>query len=150
MGLATRIRVLMAKTSLDGHWQGVAVVTAALRDAGMEVIYAGTLKPQEIAETAEQEDVDVIGLNIGGRYQFVEELMQALRAKGLDHLLVVAGGTVPREDIPVLKGLGIAEVFPPGSTLDSIVGFIKRKNDDRGASSAGGKDGPGASFDTID
>lgn len=123
----------MAKTSLDGHWQGIAVVATALRDAGMEVIYGGILKPREVAETAEQEDVDVIGLNIGGRYYFVQELMGELQARGLGHILVVAGGTVPRDDIPVLKGLGVAGVFPPGSTLDSIVGFIR---DNAGAGKA--------------
>lgn len=125
MNSETKLRVLVAKTSLDGHWQGVAVVTTALRDAGMEVIYGGILKPQEVAETAEQEDVDVIGLNIGGRYHFVEELMQVLNEKGLGHILVVAGGTVPRDDVPLLKGLGVAGVFPPGSSLDSIVSFIR-------------------------
>lgn len=122
-----KIRVLIAKTSLDGHWRGVAVVTSALRDAGMEVIYGGILKPAEIAEAAAQEDVDVVGLNIGGRYYFVRELMRILKEKELDHILVVAGGTVPREDVRPLKDLGVAGVFPPGSTLDSIVDFIRKE-----------------------
>jgi len=119
------IKVLMAKTSLDGHWRGVAVVATALRDAGMEVIYGGALTPQQIAEAAIQEDVDVIGLNIGGRYGVVERLMELLRERGVRDVLIVAGGTIPDDDIPHLKELGIAEVFPPGSSTVRIAEFIK-------------------------
>ncbi len=115
----------MAKTSLDGHWRGVAVVTTALRDAGMEVTYGGMLTAREIAEAAMQEDVDVVGINIGGRLGAVEEMMQLLQEKGLDGVLVVAGGTIPREDFPHLHDIGVAGIFPPGSPLDSIVGFIR-------------------------
>jgi methylmalonyl-CoA mutase C-terminal domain/subunit len=119
------IKVLMAKTSLDGHWRGVAMVTTALRNAGMEVIYGGMLTPQQIVETAVQEDVDVIGLNIGGRHAGVEETFRLMREKGMDNVMVVAGGVVPPEDIPVLKEMGVAGVFPPGSLLDDIVAFIQ-------------------------
>lgn len=119
------IKVLMAKTSLDGHWRGVAVVATALRDAGMEVIYGGALTPQQIAEAAIQEDVDVIGLNIGGRYGVVKRLMELLRERGVRDVLIVAGGTIPDDDIPQLKALGIAEVFPPGSSTARIAEFIK-------------------------
>jgi methylmalonyl-CoA mutase C-terminal domain/subunit len=119
------IKVLMAKTALDGHWRGVYVVTVALRDAGMEVVYGGDLNPYQIVATAIQEDVDVIGLNIGGRYHQIRVVMEQLREKGVHDVLVIAGGHVPREDIPTLKEMGIAEVFPPGSSLDSIVNFIK-------------------------
>jgi len=120
-----RIRVLMVKANLDGHWRGVAVVTAALRDAGMEVIYGGMLGPRQTVEAAIQEDVDVIGLNIGARYLQIGELMHLLKEEKLEDVLVIAGGTVPREDIPLLKEMGIAEVFPPGSSLDSIVDFVR-------------------------
>ena len=121
-----RIKVLMAKTSIDAHWRGVAVVSMALRDAGMEVVYGGMLNSKQIAEAALQEDVDVIGLNIGCRYGQVSELMRILRERGAEDVLVVAGGTIPREDIPRLKEMGVAEVFPPGSRLDSIVSYIKQ------------------------
>ncbi len=121
------IKVLIAKTSLDGHWRGVAVVATALRDAGMEVIYGGALTPQQIAEAAVQEDVDVVGLNIGGRYGVVEQLMGMLRERGVQDKLVVAGGTIPDADIPYLKGLGIAAVFPPGSSTAEIAEFIKAR-----------------------
>lgn len=122
-----RIKVLIAKTSLDGHWIGVAVVATALRDAGMEVVYGGMMNPKEITEAAIQEDVDVIGLNIGCRYGQVRDLMQMLRDRNVE-AIVVAGGTVPREDIPMLKEMGIIEVFPPGSSLDSIVKCIRENS----------------------
>lgn len=121
-----RIKVLLAKTSLDGHWRGVAMVATALRDAGMEVIYGGMLTPQQIAEAAAQEDVDVIGLNIGGRYGTVRELMQILKEKRLTDKLIIAGGTIPRDDIPLLKEMGIHEVFPPGSPLEAIVDYVRK------------------------
>ena len=120
------IKVLMAKTSLDGHWRGIAVVSTALRDAGMEVIYAGELTAEQIINAAVQEDVDVIGLNIGGRYGIVERSMALLKEKGLSNIVVVAGGTIPPEDIEALIGMGVDGVFPPGSRLDDIVAFIEQ------------------------
>lgn len=119
------IKVLMVKTSLDGHWRGVAVVSVALRDAGMEVVYGGPLTAKEIAAAAVQEDVDVVGLNIGGRYGSVKETVETLRSSGLGNVLVVAGGAIPPEDIPMLKEMGIAEVFPPGSNTEAIVRFLR-------------------------
>lgn len=119
------IKVLIAKTALDGHWRGVYVVSMAMRDAGMEVIYGGDLNPYQIVQTAIQEDVDVIGLNIGGRYYQVGIIMEQLKEKGVEDVLIVAGGTVPPDDIPLLKEMGIAEVFPPGSSLKSITNFVK-------------------------
>ena len=119
-----RPRVLLAKPNLDGHWTGVAVVATALRDAGMEVIYGGMLGAEQIVKTAVQEYVDVIGLSLGGRYQQVQELMDLLKQKNVENMLVIAGGTIPREDIPQLKKMGSAEVFPPGSSLESIVNYI--------------------------
>lgn len=121
------VKVLMAKTSLDGHWRGIAMVSTALRDAGMEVIYAGELTAEQIVNAAVQEDVDVIGLNIGGRYGIVERSMALLREKGLSNMVVVAGGTIPPEDIEVLIGMGVDGVFPPGSRLDDIVAFIEQR-----------------------
>jgi len=120
-----RIKVLMAKASLDGHWRGVAVVSTALRDAGMEVIYGGELGASQIFQAAIQEDVDVIGINIGAGYTVAQELMQLLREHGVNNILVVAGGTIPPQDIAEFKQMGIAGVFPPGSKLDSIVTFIR-------------------------
>lgn len=124
--LRKNIKVLIAKTSLDGHWRGPIVVSQALRDAGMEVIFGGALKPREIAETAIQEDVDVIGLNVGGRYGQIKDLLAILKQKKADDKLIVAGGTIPPEDIPLLKKMGIAEVFPPGSRLDAIIECIDK------------------------
>ncbi len=120
-----RPRVLLAKPNLDGHWTGVAVVATALRDAGMEVIYGGMLGAEQIMKTAIQEDVDVIGLSLGGRYQQVSELMDLLKQKNVENMLIIAGGTIPREDIPKLKNMGISEVFPPGSSLEAIVKYIR-------------------------
>ena len=119
-----RIRVLIYTASLEGHWRGVAVVTSALRDAGLEVIYGGPLTPEEAANIAIQEDVDVEGIAIGGRYKVIERVLQIFKEKNYKPL-IVAGGTIPPPDIRLLKEMGIAEVFPPGSSLDSIVKFIK-------------------------
>jgi len=119
------VRVLIAKTSLDGHWRGVAVVSTALRDAGMEVIYGGQLTADEIVAAAIQEGVHVVGLNIGGSLGTVDKIMQTLHGSGLDKVLVVAGGTIAPEDITMLKQLGIAEAFPPGSETETIVHFIR-------------------------
>jgi methylmalonyl-CoA mutase C-terminal domain/subunit len=118
------IRVLTYSTSLEGHWRGIAVVTAALRDAGMEVIYGGPLTPEEAANIAMQEDVDVIGVSVGGRYQVVERLLQILKKNNFKPL-VVAGGTIAPPDIPELEKIGVSKVFPPGSSLESIVSYIK-------------------------
>lgn len=119
-----RVRVLTYTASLEGHWRGIVVVTKALRDAGLEVIYGGPLTPEEAANTAIQEDVDVVGISIGGRYKVVERLLQILKERNFKPL-IVAGGTIPPPDIRLLKEMGIAEVFPPGSSLDSIVKYIK-------------------------
>ncbi|MBU2549756.1 MAG: cobalamin-dependent protein [Proteobacteria bacterium] len=120
-----KIRVLIAKTSLDGHWRGVVTVAAALRNAGMEVIYAGQATAAQILQTALQEDVDAVGLNIGGRFGHVGELIEMLKENGMGDLLVVAGGPLIEEDIPELKRLGVAEVFPSGSKTDDIVAFVR-------------------------
>jgi len=115
----------MAKTSLDGHLRGPLVVSRALRDAGMEVIYGGMLSAEEIINAAVQEYVDVIGLNIGGRYGTIKRVLEMIEQQNLGHILVIAGGSIAPEDIPLLKEMGAKEVFPPGSSLESIVHFIK-------------------------
>ncbi|MFQ5924413.1 MAG: cobalamin B12-binding domain-containing protein [Dehalococcoidia bacterium] len=121
------IRVLMAKPGFDGHWRGATVVSLALRDAGMDVIYTGNLPPEEIVEAAIQEDVDVIGLSIlaAGHMKLISEVIQLLRDKGVTDTLVVVGGTIPQEDIPKLKEMGVAEVFHPGSRLEAIVDYVR-------------------------
>ncbi|HJP34616.1 MAG TPA: cobalamin-dependent protein [Gammaproteobacteria bacterium] len=119
-----RIRALIYSSTLEGHWRGVAVVTVALRDAGIEVIYGGPLTPEQAANTAIQEDVDVVGVSVGGRYQVVEKMLALLGEEG-QRPLVIAGGTIAPPDIPVLKAMGVDEVFPPGSRLDAIVDYIK-------------------------
>jgi methylmalonyl-CoA mutase C-terminal domain/subunit len=122
-----RIKVLIAKPGLNSHDRGAKVVARALRDAGMEVIYTGLRQtPEQIVETALQEDVDVIGLSIlsGAHMAHLPRIMQLLKEKGMTDVLVIAGGTIPEEDIPKLKEAGIKEVFPPGTPLEKIVKYV--------------------------
>jgi len=116
---STRAKVLIAKTSLDGHWRGVSLVARALRDAGFEVILGGMLRPSQIAQVARDEDVDLIGLNVGGRIEVVYRIMDELRAVGLDDTPVFCGGTVPPGAAGKLRDMGV-EVYPPGTTLAAI------------------------------
>jgi len=122
------IRVLLARLGLDAHWRGSIVVAHALRDAGMEVIYIGNQMPKEIVETAIQEDVDIIGLSsLSGNHMILApEVVRRLKEKGMQEIPVVLGGTVPPDDIPVLKGAGIAGIFGPGSSLKEIIQFISK------------------------
>lgn len=117
-------RVVVAKTSLDGHWRGVSVVARALRDAGFEVILLGMVRDGEIARAAIDEDADLVGLNIGGRIQVAERIIQTLRNEGYERP-VFAGGTVPPYAVKKLGAMGV-ECFPPGSSLDAIVEAAKR------------------------
>lgn len=122
------IRVLIAKPGLDGHDRGAKVLARALRDAGMEVIYTGLFQtPESIAQTAVDEDVDVVGLSIlsGAHNQLVPEVIRALRQHGKDDVLVLVGGIIPQDDIPFLKAQGVAEVFGPGTSLTEIVRYIE-------------------------
>jgi methylmalonyl-CoA mutase, C-terminal domain len=122
------IRVLVAKPGLDGHDRGAKVIARALRDAGMEVIYTGLRQtPEMIVSAALQEDVQVIGLSIlsGAHNVIVPRLMGLLREKGMIDVLVVVGGIIPDEDAIQLKEQGVAQVFQPGASLDSIVSFIR-------------------------
>jgi methylmalonyl-CoA mutase, C-terminal domain len=125
-----RIRVLIAKPGLDGHDRGAKVIARALRDAGMEVIYTGLRQtPEMIASTAEQEDVDVIGLSIlsGAHNTLCTRLMDLLRAKKMTDVMVIIGGIIPEPDIPALKSAGIAEVFLPGTPTQAIADFIRAR-----------------------
>ena len=125
------IRILTVRPSLDGHWRGLAVVSAALRDAGMEVIYGGTaLNVDEIVNAAIQEDVDVIGLSMYGRFSVAYKVQEKLRNLPSGPFLVV-GGTVPPQDVTALKEAGIEGVFVSGTSLDTIVAFIREKCRDR-------------------
>lgn len=122
------IRVLLARLGLDAHWRGSIVVAHALRDAGMEVIYIGNQMPKEIVETAIQEDVDIIGLSsLSGNHMILApEVVRRLKEKGMQEIPVVLGGTVPPDNIPVLKEAGIAGIFGPGSSLREIIQFISK------------------------
>ena len=122
------IRVLIAKPGLDGHDRGAKVVARALRDAGMEVIYTGLHQtPEQIAATVIQEDADAVGLSIlsGAHMTLVPKVVAMLREQGAEDVLVTVGGTIPADDIPELKRLGVAEVFTPGAPTDDIVEFLR-------------------------
>ncbi|GAH93130.1 unnamed protein product [marine sediment metagenome] len=125
-----KIRVLIAKPGLDGHDRGAKVVARALRDAGMEVIYTGLRQtPEQIVETAIQEDVDVIGLSIlsGAHTHLFPKVMELLKENNIEDIIVIGGGVIPEEDIPELKKVGIAEIFTPGTDTRNIIKFIKEK-----------------------
>ena len=122
-----KIRVLVAKPGLDGHDRGAKVVARAMRDAGFEVIYTGLRQtPEQVAEAAIQEDVDVIGLSIlsGAHMRLFPEIMKLLKEKGIDDVLVIAGGIIPEDDIKPLKKMGIKAIFGPGTPTTEIVEFI--------------------------
>lgn len=123
-----KIRVLAAKPGLDGHDRGIKVVASALMDAGMEVIYTGLRQtPRQIVEAALQEDVDVIAMSIlsGAHDYLFPKVMELLKEQNVEDMLVIGGGIIPDEDIPALKACGIAEVFGPGTTTESIVNYIR-------------------------
>jgi len=120
-------KVLMAKPGIDGHWVGIITVSRALRDAGIEVVYGGNMTPAEIAETALQEDVDVVGLSslIPSYMTLVSDTFNELENRGLKDIPIVLGGTILAEDVPALKKMGVIEVFRPGSPLADIVKFFR-------------------------
>lgn len=126
-----KIRVLVAKPGLDGHDRGAKVVARALRDAGMEVIYTGLHQtPEQVAETALQEDVDVVGLSIlsGAHLTLVPRVKELLQERGMGEVLLLAGGIIPAEDEALLKGEGAADaVFTPGAALENIVSYIRER-----------------------
>ena len=123
-----KIRVVVAKPGLDGHDRGAKIIARALRDAGMEVIYTGLHQtPEQIAETVIQEDADAIGLSIlsGAHMTLVPRVVNLLREQGAEDVVITVGGTIPSDDVPELKKLGVAEVFTPGASTDEIVEFVR-------------------------
>ncbi|MHB8643439.1 MAG: cobalamin B12-binding domain-containing protein [Gaiellaceae bacterium] len=128
--MARTIRVVVAKPGLDGHDRGAKIIARALRDAGMEVIYTGLHQtPEQIVETAVQEDADAVGISIlsGAHMTLVPKIVDGLRENGLDDVLVVVGGTIPGEDADELKRHGVAEVFGPGAHTSEIVEFLRAR-----------------------
>ena len=124
------IRVLVAKPGLDGHDRGAKVIAQALRDAGMEVIYTGLRQtPEQIVKAALQEDVQVVALSIlsGAHLHLFPAVVEGLRKEGAADVLVLGGGIIPDEDIPVLKQAGIAEIFGPGTLTAAVINFIKER-----------------------
>ena len=131
-----KIRVLAAKPGLDGHDRGIKVIASALMDAGMEVIYTGIRQtPRQIVEAAIQEDVDVIAMSIlsGAHDYLFPKVMELLKDKGVEDILVLGGGIIPDEDIPALKEAGISEIFGPGTNTEDIIHFIEDKMKAKGA-----------------
>ena len=123
-----KIRVVVAKPGLDGHDRGAKIIARALRDAGMEVIYTGLHQtPEQIAETVLQEDADAVGLSIlsGAHMTLVPRVVELLNEQGAEDVIVTVGGTIPSDDVPELKKLGVAQVFTPGSSTQSIIDFIR-------------------------
>jgi methylmalonyl-CoA mutase cobalamin-binding domain/chain len=124
-----RIRVVVAKPGLDGHDRGAKIIARALRDAGMEVIYTGLHQtPEQIVETVLQEDADAVGLSIlsGAHMTLVPKVIELLKEQEAQDVLVTVGGTIPNQDIPKLKELGVAEVFTPGAPTQGIIDFIEQ------------------------
>jgi methylmalonyl-CoA mutase C-terminal domain/subunit len=123
-----KIRVVVAKPGLDGHDRGAKIIARALRDAGMEVIYTGLHQtPEQIVETVLQEDADAVGLSIlsGAHMTLVPKVVELLRAQDAGDVVVTVGGTIPAQDIPELKSLGVAAVFTPGAPTTDIIDFIR-------------------------
>lgn len=129
MSTKRKIRIVVAKPGLDSHDRGAKVIARAFRDAGMEVIYTGLWQtPEQIVETALQEDVDVVALSIlsGAHMTLFPKITELMKQKGLDDVLVLGGGVIPDEDIPALKKIGIAEIFGPDTPTNTIIKFIKQ------------------------
>ena len=125
---ARPIRVLLAKPGLDGHDRGAKVLARGLRDEGFEVIYTGLRQtPEMVADAAEQEDVDVVGLSIlsGAHMTLLPRIAELIRAKGMEDVLVAAGGIIPDADVPKLKAAGVAEVFGPGTTIGQVATYFR-------------------------
>lgn len=121
------IRVVIAKPGLDGHDRGAKIIARSLRDAGMEVIYTGLHQtPEQIAATVVQEDADAVGLSIlsGAHMTLVPRILDLLKAEGADDVVVLVGGTIPKDDIPQLQALGVAAVYTPGAPVQQMVDFL--------------------------
>jgi methylmalonyl-CoA mutase C-terminal domain/subunit len=123
-----KIRVVVAKPGLDGHDRGAKIIARALRDAGMEVIYTGLHQtPEQIVETVIQEDADAVGLSIlsGAHMTLIPRILELMRERDIDDVVVIAGGTIPGDDIAELKKLGVSEVFTPGASTQEIIDFVQ-------------------------
>ena len=130
MNRERKIRVVIAKPGLDGHDRGAKIIARALRDAGMEVIYTGLHQtPEQIVETAIQEDADAVGISIlsGAHMTLVPKILEGLKSNDLDDVVVVVGGTIPKPDVEELKRQGVAEVFTPGAPVSEIVDFLRER-----------------------
>ncbi|HEX3255971.1 MAG TPA: cobalamin B12-binding domain-containing protein [Gaiellaceae bacterium] len=130
MNRERKIRVVIAKPGLDGHDRGAKIIARALRDAGMEVIYTGLHQtPEQIVETAIQEDADAVGISIlsGAHMTLVPKILEGLKENGVDDVVVVVGGTIPKPDVEELKNQGVAEVFTPGAPVSEIVDFLRER-----------------------
>jgi methylmalonyl-CoA mutase C-terminal domain/subunit len=128
--VAAKIRVVVAKPGLDGHDRGAKIIARALRDAGMEVIYTGLHQtPEQIVETAIQEDADAVGISIlsGAHMTLVPRILALLREQGAEDVLVVVGGTIPADDVEALRQQGVAAVFTPGAPTSEIVDFLQSR-----------------------
>jgi len=128
--VASKIRVVIAKPGLDGHDRGAKIIARALRDAGMEVIYTGLHQtPEQIVETAIQEDADAVGISIlsGAHMTLVPRILELLKEQGAEDVVVVVGGTIPGEDVVELKSQGVAEIFTPGAPTSEIVDFVRSR-----------------------
>jgi len=124
------IRVLIAKVGLDGHDRGAKVIATALRDAGMEVIYTGLRQtPEMVVQTALQEDVDAIGVSIlsGAHNTVFPRILDLMKDKGMDDVLLTGGGIIPDADVEVLNGIGVAKLFPPGTSMGEIASYIENR-----------------------
>ncbi len=134
-----KIRILTAKVGLDGHDRGIKVISRALRDAGVEVIYTGLHQtPEMVVETAIQEDVDGIGISLlsGAHMTLFPEVLRLLRERGAGDIVVFGGGIIPDEDIPPLKEMGVNRIFGPGTSLDDVVAFVNQAFGERAAAGA--------------
>jgi methylmalonyl-CoA mutase, C-terminal domain len=126
--MSARIRVVVAKPGLDGHDRGAKIVARALRDAGMEVIYTGLHQtPEQVVETAIQEDADAVGLSVlsGAHMTLFKRVIELLRERGADDIVVFGGGIIPEADVPELTRLGVARIFGPGAPTRSIVDWVR-------------------------
>ncbi|GIW82944.1 MAG: methylmalonyl-CoA mutase [Gemmatales bacterium] len=141
--MSKRLRIVLAKVGLDGHDRGIKVVARALRDAGMEVIYAGLWQtPESVVRTVADEDADWLGLSIlsGAHMTLVPRIMTLLREAGLEDVGVIVGGIIPESDYPKLKELGVARVFGPGTPMDEIVRFLRQHPRSHSSAEGAGKE----------
>jgi methylmalonyl-CoA mutase C-terminal domain/subunit len=135
-----KLKIIIAKPGLDGHDRGAKVVARALRDAGFEVVYTGIRQtPEMIAETALQEDADVIGLSIlsGAHLELFPRVVEELKKRGMDDVVLFGGGIIPHDDIPQLEKMGFRGIFGPGSSTHDIIDWVRNNAPKRGAAAAG-------------